>query len=243
MFDYNNEDHKVVGRLENTGLRSKLEIIIYNEKFCIKKTFRDNALRFMKNEIEARACLEHHHISEILETGHNYIVIPYYKNRLSWDKNSPWLYPVDEAREIMEFVHWLNNAGYAMLDWHPNCAIFDIENGLKFIDFEFFTKTSSIFKDFDKSIDFLDKKTGDPFLDEFKITSYQKSWLPILGVSFYGLMNYSKSVLICKRFFYYIFHFLPVFIFRRVQLFARKFIRKYFWRKKYKFNEYFLIID
>jgi len=197
----------------------------------------------MKNEIEARACLEHHHISEILETGHNYIVIPYYKNRLSWDKNSPWLYPVDEAREIMEFVHWLNNAGYAMLDWHPNCAIFDIENGLKFIDFEFFTKTSSIFKDFDKSIDFLDKKTGDPFLDEFKITSYQKSWLPILGVSFYGLMNYSKSVLICKRFFYYIFHFLPVFIFRRVQLFARKFIRKYFWRKKYKFNEYFLIID
>ena len=233
--------YEIITQLKSSLTRSKLELIKFNGKLCVKKTFRDNALIYLKKELLCRSRLTHINISPIIEKGDNYIIIPYYENRINWNKNNLKLYPLDEARQIMTFMKWINSQGYALLDWNPGVAIFDKNQGLKFIDFEYFTETDYARGDFEKSVDFITIQTNDNFIDSHKKSTYAKTWYPILGVSYNDLMTKPINQLQFKRFIYLITNRTRYYLLKRFRFFVRRFVNIFLWKIKYKYNDKYLI--
>jgi len=235
-------EFEVIRQLKSSLSRSKLEVIRFNNKICVKKTFRDNALKYLENELICREKITHKYISPILEKGENYIIIPYYENIIKWNKNSFNLYPVNEAKQVMEFIKWINSQGFALLDWNPGVAIFDKNQGLKFIDFEYFTETPYALGEFRKNIDFSYIKTDNKFIDEHKKTTYVKTWYPALGISYDDLISKPGHVLFIKRASYLVFIRSRYYAMKKFRLLYRALINRYFWTLKYRFDNHYLIL-
>lgn len=125
------------------GLRSKVTLIDYKEKVCIKKSFKLNMTRFLEREIYASENLSKSlsSIPKLIDKGNDYIITEYFENileNLSENKKKQVL--KNYTSLILDNLYKLWELGYAHIDLNPSNIIITSKNELKICDFEFLYK-------------------------------------------------------------------------------------------------------
>jgi hypothetical protein len=124
--------------------RAKAEIVDFNGRDAVCKTFRPGCERFAAREVEARrigAGLPE--MTPLLDSGPNYVVMPYYRDRLDEACSVLPLFkqgkfmPVPVVRRMAEIVRHFHEQGYEHIDFHPGSLLLDPDEGLRIVDFEF----------------------------------------------------------------------------------------------------------
>ncbi len=139
--------YPVIKNLSRHTRRAKIEIVNYKGGEAICKTFKPGRERFLQREILARDLQgDLNCISEILETGKNYIILKKYNDILAdistfrqFNRSKKYL-PVKIIKEARRIISHYRNSGYELIDFAPGNFIFDKSEGLKVIDFEFMQK-------------------------------------------------------------------------------------------------------
>lgn len=141
---------KVIQDFSKHARRAKVELIDYHGKKAICKTFKEGRKHYLQREVVAREIgKELSEISDILEVGDNYIVMEYYDDSI--DRIStlrPLLHgngylPIWAIEKMKNIILHYRSRGYECVDFNPHNVLFDPQNGLKVIDFEFLQKTDS----------------------------------------------------------------------------------------------------
>lgn len=119
--------------------RAKTELIQYRNGLAVKKTWKPGKEKFL--EREKFACGELSkiipYIPPLLESGENYIIIPYYEDILSKDEETKKRILTTNIIDVADFLRQIYEAGYFNPDIHPGQFVFSKKEGLKAIDFEY----------------------------------------------------------------------------------------------------------
>ncbi len=131
---------KVIADVSEKKRRAKVEVIRYDGKKAVKKTYKAGKERFLDREkfVYGELSKECDFIPPLLSSGENYIIVPYLKtNPLSesWHIKKQIL-KRKHKQEIFSINEFFYNKGYALIDFHPGNILLTSE-GLKIIDFEF----------------------------------------------------------------------------------------------------------
>jgi hypothetical protein len=133
----------VINSLTRFGNRAKVEVVRFEGRLCVKKTYRPGAERFLAREIGClTAFRDLPEVPPLIARGDNWMMIPLYRNiwedRRWFGFRLPKLLPLDVTRQLAEFVKIAARQGYDLIDMTPhNNIILDPELGLKILDFEF----------------------------------------------------------------------------------------------------------
>jgi hypothetical protein len=182
----------VVKVLTKNGRRAKLEVIHYQGGLAVKKTFRPGCERFLEREqfvLETFSPLRPE-IPELLASGSNYIVYPYYRDtlHLSMGSHRP-LVPLSALKKGIEVLRFFYERGYAHGDFTPGNLICDAEVGIKVIDFEFFHTYNKRPETFEQSFDFVGPTatfSGD--IPKDVVPTYSSIWQPLVGLELKELL-------------------------------------------------------
>jgi hypothetical protein len=136
--------YTVVRTLTRHGKRAKVELVEFQGKVAVKKTYRHQALRFLEREVafqEQFAALRPE-VLPVLESGSNYFITPYVEDIGAplrvLGVTLPRLLGLKHVRQLAEFIQFLLAHGYDPIDLTPwNNVLIDRQTGLKAIDFEF----------------------------------------------------------------------------------------------------------
>ncbi|WP_019506515.1 hypothetical protein [Pleurocapsa sp. PCC 7319] len=125
--------------LTRFGRRAKLEVIEYQNKLAIKKTFRPGCERFCRRELLVYQSFGERFfaISSLIDYSSNYLIYPYYNDILQFQINQNRLLPLSVAKQAIETINFFYEQGYSLLDFNPANIIVDRDTGFKVIDFEF----------------------------------------------------------------------------------------------------------
>ncbi|NMB07161.1 MAG: SGNH/GDSL hydrolase family protein, partial [Tissierellia bacterium] len=143
--------------------RAKTELIHYRDGLAVKKTWKPGNKRFL--EREKYACSELSktisYIPPLLESGENYIIIPYYGEALQKNEKAKKMILTNHIVGIANFFKQLYEAGYYNPDIHPGQFVFSKIEGLKAIDFEYLQSY---------------EKKPDSFIESYDIQGYPKDF-------------------------------------------------------------------
>ncbi len=134
---------KVVRDLTRHGHRAKVELIEYCHGLAVKKTFREQCLRFLEREAAFLEVVskERPEVLPVLERGPNYIITPYIDARplrtALFGKSFPKLLELRHVRTASDLLRYLFARGYDPIDMAPHNLLVDRSGSLKVIDFEF----------------------------------------------------------------------------------------------------------
>ena len=118
--------------------RAKVEMVWYNDIEAVRKIYRPGRERFLEREILARTIgSDLPEMTPFLETGDDYIIMPFYHDILKRDK----MLPIRVLIRTREIIKYFRKQGYELIDFKPKNILFDEKEGLKIIDFEFFQKS------------------------------------------------------------------------------------------------------
>ncbi|ANU10182.1 hypothetical protein BBH88_07645 [Planococcus antarcticus DSM 14505] len=131
---------KVIADVSEKKRRAKVEIVEYQGKRAVKKTYKAGKERFLEREkfVYGELSKECEFIPKLIRSGENYIIVPYLKtNKMteSWHIKKQIL-KRKHKQEIFSINEFFYNKGYALIDFHPGNILLTSE-GLKVIDFEF----------------------------------------------------------------------------------------------------------
>ncbi len=131
---------KVIADVSEKKRRAKVEVIEYQGKKAVKKTYKAGKQRFLEREkfVYGELSKECEFIPKLIDSGENYIIVPYLKtNKVteSWHIKKQIL-KRKHKQEIFSINEFFYNKGYALIDFHPGNILLTSE-GLKVIDFEF----------------------------------------------------------------------------------------------------------
>ena len=141
-IDYFDESN-LLKIISKNGSRSKVTLIKYKDKICIKKSFKLNMERFLKKEIYASSILSKHLICipKLIEKGDNFIILEYFENILTGlSENNSKKVIRNHTRLILDTLYEFWKLGYAHIDFNPFNIIITKEGELKICDFEFLYK-------------------------------------------------------------------------------------------------------
>lgn len=136
--DYATQE-KVIKDISENKRRAKVEIIEYEGQKAVKKTYKAGKERFLNREkyVYGELSKECGFIPHLLESGGNYIIIPYFETlRLSRNERVKIRMLKKYKEEIYGISEFFYNKGYALIDFHPGNLLIT-KKGLKVIDFEF----------------------------------------------------------------------------------------------------------
>jgi len=142
--------YPVIQDLTRHANRAKIEIVDYNGRQAICKTFKPGYERFLEREVLARKLgTGLNQISEILEAGSHHIILKKYTNsidsvcRLKPLFQKEKLLPIWIIRIMVDTIVYYRSLGYEMIDFNPTNILLVGEKDLKIIDFEFMQKAVS----------------------------------------------------------------------------------------------------
>ena len=153
--DYKTEE-KVIKDVSQYKRRAKVEIIEYKGKKAVKKTYKAGKERFLEREkyVYGELSKECQFIPELLDSGENYIIVPYLKTTLFSRKNYFKMQALKKYKgEILGISEFFYNKGYALIDFHPG-NILVTKEGPRIIDFEFLYKYENKPENIEASFDF-----------------------------------------------------------------------------------------
>ncbi|MEC4895516.1 MAG: hypothetical protein SAL07_20275 [Oscillatoria sp. PMC 1051.18] len=180
--------------------RAKVELIEYEKKLAVKKTFRLGCERFLQRELFVMKELSklRPEIPPLLDCARSFVIYPYYQDTLNFTSSENKQIPLEIAQQSMEILYFFYKLGYALIDFHPKNLLLDRKKGLKIIDFEFLYRYKVKPKSFEKSYDL----TGIPqdFDGDIPIRSlskkrlirkrnYQTVWQPYIGLELHELLD------------------------------------------------------
>lgn len=174
----------VIQDISENKRRAKVELISYNGKKAVKKTYKAGMERFLSREkyVYGELSKECKYIPKLLDSGENYIIIPYLKPlRLSENNRLKKRMLRGYKKEILSISEFFYGKGYALIDFHPG-NILITKSGLKVIDFEFLYKYEKLPESLEKSFDFVGYPKN--FIEDLpfgvNIKSRKKIWKKIL---------------------------------------------------------------
>lgn len=136
--DYTTKE-RIIEDVSENKRRAKVEVIEYNGKKAVKKTYKAGKERFLNREkyVYGELSKECEFIPQLIDSGDNYIITPYleivkYTNNEHIKKQLLKNY----RKEILSISEFFYKKGYALIDFHPGNLLITKE-GLKVIDFEF----------------------------------------------------------------------------------------------------------
>ena len=140
----------VISDLSKNTRRAKVELIDYNGKKAVCKTFKLGMDKYLNREIKIREELKDlNFVSTMLEYGSNYIVIEYYEptqedflSNFSFLRK-PKLYNINTVKKVIENIEIIKNRGFHLIDFQDENIIFDAKEGMKLIDFEVYYENNS----------------------------------------------------------------------------------------------------
>lgn len=132
-------DYHVFKLFDGFRHRAKTELINYRDGLAVKKTWKPGNEKFFQREKFAYGELSKtiSYIPTLLESGENYIIIPYYDDLLHSDETMKKIMLTNNIVEIATFLKELYQSGYFNPDIHPGQFVFSESDGLKAIDFEY----------------------------------------------------------------------------------------------------------
>lgn len=213
----------VLADVTKSGRRAKVEVVNYNGRFVVKKTFKPQMLHFLEREVRFLAATggKIASVPPLVARGDSWFMIPYYDDVLQYRRSSGRMLPLDVAKQAVEALHDIYDAGFALVDASIDNLLVDRREGLKLFDFEFSHQYDRRPKTFEESYDVAGCPSG--FEGDLPIqgsNSYERNWQPYIGLSLNSLLYDSPRQQRVKRALYFATHahrFLP----RR----ARGFIR------------------
>lgn len=131
--------YKVIKLFDGFRHRAKTELIEYRKGLAVKKTWKPRNERFLEREKYACGELSKRisYIPQLLESGENYIIIPYYENILYRNEQLKKIVLTNQIMDIANFFKELYKEGCFNPDIHPGQFVFSQRDGLKAIDFEY----------------------------------------------------------------------------------------------------------
>lgn len=148
---------KVIKDLSGNRRRAKVEIIEFEGKKAVKKTYQAGKERFLKREIYVYGELskECEFIPKLLDSGDNYLIVPLLETlKLAESKRIKKLMLKKYKNEILGISRFFYEKGFALIDFHPGNILITKE-GPRIIDFEFLYKYDHKPKSMDESFDFI----------------------------------------------------------------------------------------
>lgn len=125
------------------GERARVDLVEFQGRPAVRKTFRPGRDRYMARELFALRELaeEIPQIPELLDVGDDHFLVPYYDNRWEVDEKrlnvARRLLPLAMVRELVGIVEAFFDRGYSLIDCHVGHFLLDPVHGVKVIDFEF----------------------------------------------------------------------------------------------------------
>lgn len=148
---------KVYKDLSGNRRRAKVEVIEYQGKKAVKKTYQAGKERFLKREVYVYGELskECEFIPKLLDSGDNYLIVPLLDTlRIAENKRvKKWMLK-KYKEEILGISRFFYEKGFALIDFHPGNILMTKE-GPRIIDFEFLYKYDHKPKTIDESFDFI----------------------------------------------------------------------------------------
>jgi hypothetical protein len=133
----------IVSTLTGYGNRAKVELIRFDGRLAVKKTFRRSGIAALNREVEfLNAFAGRDEVPQILSTGPNFLIMPYYRPKTRAQRilglRVPRAMKLDAIRQLAAFAKYVVSKGYDPIDMIPrNNVLVTEEDGLKVIDFEF----------------------------------------------------------------------------------------------------------
>ncbi|WP_127128523.1 hypothetical protein [Georgenia sp. SYP-B2076] len=182
-----------VERVLSRGRRAKVEVVRTEHGRAVRKTFVPAARRHLERELGGLATLAPHvAVPEVLATGPNWFLSPYYENRLRrvGDRPGGALVPLRAAREMVDVLRRVHALGLDLVDAKPQNFLLDPERGLTLVDLEFLQRYEGEPPPFTGLYGFVgvpDGFGGDvPFVDDLR---YDLRWRPYVGLSMEALLG------------------------------------------------------
>lgn len=214
----------VIYSLSQYRRRSKTEIIQFGGRLAVKKTFKPQQRAYCAREAWALAHLSRRILAvpPLLDAGPDYVIYPYYRDVLRFRCGQGRLLPLEVARQAIAALRQVYEAGYALIDAHPENLVVDPEQGLKLIDFEFLYRYPRRPATFEASYDMV----GCPAdfegpLPEGGAKCYARDWQPYIGLSLQSLLHDPPWLQQVKRGLYWL-RSLPRLLPRRLRSWARQ---------------------
>jgi hypothetical protein len=182
----------VIYSLSQYRRRAKAEIIVFRGRLAVKKTFKPQQQAYCQREAWALAHLSRQipAVPPLWDAGSNYVIYPYYQDILRFRAGEGRLLPLAVARQAMDTLRQVYEAGYALIDAHPENLVLDPEHGLKLIDFEFLYRYRQRPASFEESYDIAGCPDDfDGPLPEGGGKCYARHWQPHIGLSLHSLLH------------------------------------------------------
>jgi len=195
--------------LTRKGRRAKVELIDWNGTLAVRKTFKAHAGRFWRREADAMRHLSRTipEIPPLLAVDEYSVVCPYYEDVLRQRWSEGQLLPLDVAKQAIEALRNIYEAGFALIDAHVENVLVDRQEGLKLIDFEFLYRYNHRPKSFEQCYDMAGcPREFDGDLPEEGGKSYATAWQPRIGLSLHSLLHDPTWLQHVKRASYAIVH-------------------------------------
>jgi hypothetical protein len=122
----------IVKDLTRFGRRTRVEVIEHQGRLAVRKTFKPGCERYCRREEIAMRELSRQvpQIPRLLESDALSVVYPYYDDVLRYDRSSGWLLSVGVARQAIEALWRVQEAGYALVDASIDNVLIDRREGL-----------------------------------------------------------------------------------------------------------------
>lgn len=205
----------VLADVTKSGRRAKIEVMRYEDRLVVKKTFKPQMLHFLEREVRFLTELGGRvsSVPPLVARGDTWFMIPFYRDVLAYKRSSGKLLPLSVAQEAIHALRTIYEAGYALIDASIDNLLVDRDEGLKLFDFEFSHPYEQAPECFERSYDV----AGCPadFQGDLPIqgcNSYDRNWRPYIGLSLSSLLNDPPWLQHAKRAIYFATHvhrFLP----------------------------------
>jgi hypothetical protein len=182
----------VLLQLSSYRRRAKSEVIEFDGQLAVKKTFKPHQRSYCRREAWAMRQLSRQvsAIPPLLATDGESVIYPYYDDVLKFRRSSGKLLPLEVARQAIAALHSVYEAGFALIDAHPENLIVDRRHGLKLIDFEFLYKYEQQPATFAASYDIAGCPADFPGSQpDGGAKCYARHWQPYIGLSLNSLLH------------------------------------------------------
>ena len=181
--------------------RAKVELIKYQGKLAVKKTYRPGCERFLERELFVMLELGkiRTEIPSLLSYGSSFFICPFYEKKIDFKSYLKTNIDLKIAQQIIQILRFFYDLGYALIDFNPSNCIIDRARGLKIIDFEFLYPYKNKPASFAESYDLIGippNFEGDTPIRTLsgkgskKIKNYNSLWQPYLKLELSKILEY-----------------------------------------------------
>lgn len=202
----------VVSELSEWGIAARTDLVEHESGLAVCKTFKRGREEAFQNELRCYALADRVElIPAPLETGSNWVLIPYLSDHDTLDGAYGSRIPVRLARTSVNQYQRISDLGIALLDFGPRNVLVGRDGHLTLIDFE---HSFPYRDDCKRSLLETPLAMGDKFFETERrqlgprrwltegynvLKTYDRHWLPVTGIPLRDLAHGDVNVLAARQ--------------------------------------------